>query len=374
LCETGFGVVFCFGDLPESHSSHQNSTNSRFAALALSIGDVLNERNKLPIPVRSSVSDAHTPGAPAVPPPPSASLYVGNLDKDVREDDLFQIFSVVGPICSIRVLRDHVSRVSLGYAYVNFASAQDAERALETLNYYSIKGRPCRIMWKQRDPSLRKSGVGNIIIKNMDASVTSRDLLDTFSQFGNILSCKVATTEKGKSKGFGFVQYQTLDDAEKAVKCTNGQKLTKTQSLALVVAHHVPAEKMQRKRTESVAHHVPAEKMEGSSLFVGNISAAAGAPVAVVPAPNKNHLNMNSTDLAAMLAQATPEQQRQLLGERLYMLIVTTQSQLAGKITGMLLDDLDTAELLGLIDSPLALDEKIKLALHALQKRSCGQG
>ena len=71
-----------------------------------------------------------------------------------------------------------------------------------------------------------------------------------------------------------------------------------------------------------------------------------------------------------MLAQATREQQKQMLGERLYMLIVPTQPQLDCKITGMLLEGLDTAELLGLIDSPLALDEKIKLALDALQKHA----
>jgi polyadenylate-binding protein len=92
-------------------------------------------------------------------------------------------------------------------------------------------------------------------------------------------------------------------------------------------------------------------------------SAAPGAPAAAAPAQNKN-------DLAAMLAAASPEQQKQMLGERLYMLIIPTQPQLAGKITGMLLEGLDTAELLGLIDSPLALDEKIKLALEALQKHS----
>jgi polyadenylate-binding protein len=71
-----------------------------------------------------------------------------------------------------------------------------------------------------------------------------------------------------------------------------------------------------------------------------------------------------------MLAQATPEQQKQMLGERLYMLIVPTQASLAGKITGMLLEGLETAELLDLIDSPLALDEKIKLAVDALQKHA----
>ena len=590
-------------------------------------------------PVVASVPGAPVPGAPA---PPSASLYVGDLNKDVREEQLFEIFSVVGPIDSIRVLRDHISRVSLGYAYVNFSSAQDAERALDSLNYYMIKGRPLRIMWKQRDPSMRKSGAGNIFIKNTDASVTSRDLLDTFSQFGNILSCKVACSDDGKSKGFGFVQYQTREEAERAVKSTNGQKLTPTQLLPLIVAHYVPHEKrhagkaftnvyvknfredvtdeqfqaafavcgkitsavVAREGGKSKRHGyvnfetpesavkmieqfndsetlaVAGEKIfvcqhqkkgrakprvadnkapfQGTNLYVkyldddvndeklremftacGQItsavvqkddkgvskgfgyvnfsspeeatkavtemngktigtkplyvslhmdkkfrlqyitqqsmnrpqyprgapmynpmpygmypnmmggmpyggqqqfpqnrmmmrpfgagpgrmmpgqgpagprnapfmgpgqmavrpprtnpaggppmgaaparpagpgqpqavfktqarnvpSSAPGAPATSAPAQNKN-------DLAAMLANASPEQQKQMLGERLYMLIIPTQPQLAGKITGMLLEGLDTAELLGLIDSPLALDEKIKLALEALQKHT----
>lgn len=98
--------------------------------------------------------------------------------------------------------RDAVTRRSLGYAYVNYLSAADGERALEALNYSLIKNKPCRIMWSQRDPALRKTGQGNIFIKNLDESIDNKALHDTFAAFGEVLSCKVALDETGKSRGF----------------------------------------------------------------------------------------------------------------------------------------------------------------------------
>jgi len=156
----------------------------------------------------------------------SVSLYVGDLDSDVKEGDLFDIFSKVGTVTSIRVCRDAITRRSLGYAYVNYLNQSDAEKALETLNYVGIKTRPCRVMWSQRDPSLRKSGKGNVFIKNLEKNITNKNLYDTFIQFGHIISCKIALDDKNESKGYGFIQFATDEAAELAIKEVNGMMIS----------------------------------------------------------------------------------------------------------------------------------------------------
>ncbi|XP_015072184.1 polyadenylate-binding protein 5 isoform X2 [Solanum pennellii] len=195
------------------------------------------------VQIPAAVTAAAAAAAVGVTPPPSPnvvggtgsggvgqySLYVGDLDTAVDEGQLYEVFNQVAPVLSVRVCRDQSRRASLGYAYVNFTSTQDATTARELLNFTQVNGKPMRIMFSHRDPSLRKSGYANVFIKNLDSSIDNKALQDTFGAFGTVLSCKVAVDSNGQSKGYGFVQFDQDEAAQKAINRLNGMLINDKQ-------------------------------------------------------------------------------------------------------------------------------------------------
>ncbi|KAJ0086686.1 hypothetical protein Patl1_07968 [Pistacia atlantica] len=159
----------------------------------------------------------------------NVSLYVGDLEENVNESQLYDLFSQVAQVVSVRVCRDQNKRSSLGYAYVNYANPQDAANAKEILNFTPLNGKPIRIMYSHRDPSIRRSGYANVFIKNLDVSIDNKALQDTFAAFGNVLSCKVALDSTGQSKGYGFVQFENEEAAQNAIQRLNGMLLNDKQ-------------------------------------------------------------------------------------------------------------------------------------------------
>ncbi|KAG6532404.1 hypothetical protein ZIOFF_006244 [Zingiber officinale] len=166
------------------------------------------------------------------------ALYVGDLSPDIGEEHLVGLFSAIGELTSVRVCKDSATGVSLGYGYVNYISIQDggtcfncacgsiflglAISAMEKLNHTPLNGKPIRLMWSRRDPNARSSGIGNLFVKNLSSYIHNGMLYDMFSKFGTILSCKVATDENGRSKGFGFVQFDSQESANSAIQALHG--------------------------------------------------------------------------------------------------------------------------------------------------------
>ncbi|PPS15764.1 hypothetical protein GOBAR_AA04814 [Gossypium barbadense] len=163
----------------------------------------------------------------------NVSLYVGDLEENVVEGQLYDLFGQVGTVLSVRVCRDQNKRSSLGYAYVNYSNYQDAAHAKEMFNFTPING---RIMFSQRDPIIRRTGYANVFIKNLDPAIDNKALYDIFAAFGNVLSCKVATDRNGQAKGFGYVQFENDEAAQNAIKRLNGMLINDKQ---VYVGRHV---------------------------------------------------------------------------------------------------------------------------------------
>ncbi|KAL4199934.1 hypothetical protein AMTRI_Chr03g147240 [Amborella trichopoda] len=187
-------------------------------------------------------------------------LYVGDLHPDVTDDQLYEGFSSIGTVSSVRVVRDTVTGRSLGYGYVNYVATLDASKAVTEMNHAMLNGKPVRVMWSLKDPIARNSGVGNLFVKNLHESINNVGLQNIFMKFGRILSCKVATGQDGRSKGYGFVQYESEEDANNALQnlhCT----IVKENEKPLFVGKFI-------KKSE---RNVPNPEAKFTNLYVKNI-------------------------------------------------------------------------------------------------------
>lgn len=69
-------------------------------------------------------------------------LYVGNLSKDVTEQDLSELFAGAGTVTGVSMVVDRATGKTRGFAFVEMGSEGDAERALQRFNGYTLRGRP----------------------------------------------------------------------------------------------------------------------------------------------------------------------------------------------------------------------------------------
>ncbi len=73
------------------------------------------------------------------------NLYVGNLNFNLTEEELSQIFEEYGTVTSVKVIIDKYSGRSKGFGFVEMENDSDGELAMENLNGKEISGRALKV-------------------------------------------------------------------------------------------------------------------------------------------------------------------------------------------------------------------------------------
>ena len=89
----------------------------------------------------------------------SRKLYVGNLPYETGETDLQELFGKVGSVESVRVMRDMATGRARGFAFVEMATDEEAQKAATELNQYQLGGRNLTVNEARPKPE-RSGGFG----------------------------------------------------------------------------------------------------------------------------------------------------------------------------------------------------------------------
>ncbi len=87
------------------------------------------------------------------------NIYVGNLSREVTEDDLRQAFEPFGQITSVNIIKDKFSGQSRGFGFVEMPGRAEAQAAIAGLNGKELKGRTLSVN-EARPQSERREGGG----------------------------------------------------------------------------------------------------------------------------------------------------------------------------------------------------------------------
>ncbi|HKI79607.1 MAG TPA: RNA-binding protein [Ignavibacteriaceae bacterium] len=88
------------------------------------------------------------------------NIFVGNLAKDVTDDDLQSLFSEFGQIKSVKVIRDLFSGESKGFGFVEMPGLNEAQKAISELNTKDVKGKKITVN-EARPKNDNRRGGGN---------------------------------------------------------------------------------------------------------------------------------------------------------------------------------------------------------------------
>ncbi|KAK7337328.1 hypothetical protein VNO77_17894 [Canavalia gladiata] len=171
-------------------------------------------------------------------PNDAAKLYVGNLPYSTTNAQLAELFGEAGTVLSVEVVYNRVTDRSRGFAFVTMGSIEDAKEAIRMFDGSQVGGRTVkvnfpevpkggeRLVMRQKIQNNNRGFVDSphrIYAGNLGWGLTSQGLREAFAEQPGVLSAKVIyERDSGRSRGFGFVSFETAEDAAAALEVMNG--------------------------------------------------------------------------------------------------------------------------------------------------------
>ncbi|WP_373531918.1 RNA recognition motif domain-containing protein [Vampirovibrio sp.] len=168
----------------------------------------------------------------------NAKLFVRNLSWSVTENDLYELFGQSGEVISAKIPIRREDGKPRGFAFVEMASLQEGQQAIQSLNGYFLQGRDMVVDFQDEN---RGSGGGGsasgsatgapaksakLFVRSLSYGVSEADLEHCFQQAGHVVSVKIPTDrDTGEAKGFGFVEMASVEEAEQAIQRLNHTNL-----------------------------------------------------------------------------------------------------------------------------------------------------
>ena len=115
-----------------------------------------------------------------------------------------------------------------------------------------------RIMWKNSNPAMRKSGANNLYVNRLATSLRPRDVWDAFAPFGEILSLKVPLNDTDPSliKGFAYVQFEKAEAVDEALGIMGNGEF-EFQGQKIKVEKYKKLDVSERKHTNVYVRNMP---------------------------------------------------------------------------------------------------------------------
>lgn len=164
---------------------------------------------------------------------PTISVFVKNLNFSTTTAQLTEAFkSLPGFAVAVVKTKDDPKKglLSMGFGFVEFRTKEDADKAIAVMDGHILDGHKLQLKLSNRGSSSTKkvkSGKKStkIIIKNLPFEASRKDIVELFGAFGQIKSARVPKKFDRSARGFAFVEFGLLKEAENAMNLLEGVHL-----------------------------------------------------------------------------------------------------------------------------------------------------